>query len=172
MVFATAAGSAPDLASFSTSVSNTAATCSQVGNVGGALASLSCSPKTFRYGSPESVASCHADRTAGRSVVAWYHLTCTSGRDSHWMNFHAPSRFFASLNTARLLPPMNDVADLRLGIGATANLSPKPAPPWSLSRPTCHGPDMNAAMSPRTKPGSSAPSGSSVGASFPVKKDW
>ena len=65
-VFRAAAGSAPDLVTFSISVSKEVTTCSHVGNYGGAWAVSSCLPKTASFVSAVRAGSCQALLTDGQ----------------------------------------------------------------------------------------------------------
>src|SRR5690349_1023238 len=126
---------------------------SHFGNGGGDFAFSSCLPKTSTLGSSLSAGRSHAAWLAGRSDEISYHLACVSGLAVHWTNFHAASRFLLDLNTAQLEPPTKDVLVSLVGIGATAHFLSKPAPPASLIRPMCQGPEKNIGWVPRTKAG-------------------
>lgn len=75
------------------------------------------------------------------------------------MNFQAPSRFFAFLNTAQCPPPMKLALDVGpLGSVATPTLSlTKSAPPAPFSSAVSQGPEMSAAVEPATNCGSISP---------------
>src|SRR5262245_32522902 len=148
------------------------ATLDQVGMAGGALVSLSCSPNIWTSLSSLRVASSQADWTAGRSVASWYHLTWVAGSDRNCRNAHAASLFWLSLNTTMFEPPTNEVDESFLGIGATAHLPSMSAPPASLIRPMCHGPEKNIGWVPFTKAGvMSNPSGTDLGAMPSLKNE-
>ena len=80
-------------------------------------------------------------------------MACVSGLAVHSTNFHAASRFLVVLNTAQLEPPTKLVLVALVGIGATAHFLSNPAPPASLIRPMCHGPEKNIGCVPRTNAG-------------------
>src|SRR5450756_340213 len=168
-VFSAAAGSRPDLVTFSISVSNAAATCSQVAVAGGAFASSSCLPNTASFGSAVNAGSDQALFTDGRSVDRAKNLTWVLGSESHWTNFQALSRFLLFLNTARSEPPTNEVAVFCLGIIMTPYLSLKPALPSSLRPLISHGPEMNIGTDPLTKLGAREFCGSCLAAILSVK---
>src|SRR5450756_1294244 len=150
-VFSAAAGSRPDLVTFSISVSNAAATCSQVAVAGGAFASSSCLPNTASFGSAVNAGSDQALFTDGRSVDRAKNLTWVLGSESHWTNFQALSRFLLFLNTARSEPPTNEVAVFCLGIIMTPYFALKLGPPRVSMPPLSHGPEMNIGTEPLTK---------------------
>src|SRR5689334_20737715 len=152
--FSEALVSASCLVIFSSSVSNCATTCSHVANDGGAWAVLSCSPKTASFLSAAMDGSCHALCTDGRSVDWVYHLAWVFGSARNWVNFQAVSRCLEFLKTTKSEPPTKDEEVFFVGMGATAYLSLKPAPPTFSTADIIHGPEMNIGTLPLAKSGS------------------
>ena len=158
------AGLMPPVVSFSRVELSDVASSVQVSVAGWAFVSWSWVPNIATFGSSLSAGSSHAAWTAGSSVTSLYQSTCVAGSDRYWTNAHAASLFSLSLNTTRLLPPTNDVALTFLGIGAMAHLPSMSAPPASLIRPRCHGPEKNIGWVPATNAGvMSKPSGTDFG---------
>ncbi len=126
--------------------------------------SSSCVPNVATFSSPARAGSSQALCTAGSTVASVYQATWFAGSDMNWTNAQAASLFGLSLKTTRLLPPTKDVPVTFLGIGAIAHLPSMSAPPASVIRPRCHGPEKNIGCVPATKAGvMSKPSGTDFG---------
>src|SRR6185503_858988 len=87
----------------------------------------------------------------GRTVASSYQRTWVSGRVRKSTKAHAASLLSQSVYTTRLAPPTNDVAESLAGIVETPHLPSMSAPPASVMRPMCHGPENIIGVVPLTK---------------------